>query len=233
MRTFFRIGAVTSLTVWMTMGCGNVTATSGGGGSGGSAGNAGTAGTAATGGTGGTAAAGGTSGAGGSSGAGGTFTVAPCPDRTPNDGGLCAREGLHCEYGDDPRGDACRTHATCTSSRWQVTEPDSNSCPSIDHATCNKPAGSACSTPGSYCVQPEGGDCQCTTCPPTAPVCTVGITPTLYCNTNTTPGCPAGEPNLGTACTAPEGQECAYCPDDGRVCSHGIWTAGKACVRPL
>jgi hypothetical protein len=231
MRTFFGLGCVTILAVSMTAGCGNVTATPAGSGGGtGSAGTSGTTGEAGTGGTVGTAGTGGTSG---TAGAGGSSVVAPCPERAPNDGATCAREGLHCEYGDDPRGDACRTHATCTSARWQVTEPDSNSCPSIDHATCTKPAGSACTSPGSYCIQPEGPDCQCTTCAPTAPVCTVATTPTWWCNANTTPGCPAGEPNLGTACSAPEGQACAYCPDDGRVCTRGIWTAGKACIRPL
>ncbi len=154
MRTFFGIGCVTILAVWMTAGCGNVTPTPGG--SGGSGGGPGTAGTSGEAGTGGTAGAAGTGGTAGTAGAGGSsVVVAPCPDRTPNDGATCVREGLHCEYGDDPRGDACRTHATCASSRWQVTEPESNSCPSIDHGMCAKPAGSTCNSPGTL-LRPAG-----------------------------------------------------------------------------
>jgi hypothetical protein len=114
-----------------------------------------------------------------------------------------------------------------------VTAPDANNCPSIDYGACQKAAGSACTPEGSYCMQSNGAACQCSTCAPSAPVCAVGGTPMLYCNTNTTPGCPAGEPNVGTACTATEGQECAYCPDASRICSHGIWVPGNPCIRAL
>jgi hypothetical protein len=156
-----------------------------------------------------------------------------CPGNVPNDQGPCLRDGLQCEYGDDPRGDLCRIHAICSSLHWKVTKPDANSCPAISYGRCSQPAGGTCSPDGSYCVQPDGVDCQCTSCPPSAPVCTVGVAPHLYCVTNGSPGCPPAEPNVGTACNAADGTECAYCPDASRVCSKGIWTPGNPCIRPL
>jgi len=75
----------------------------------------------------------------------------------------------------------------------------------------------------AYCVY---GDlsCQCTNCSE-GPVSVCGGDMTWHCAApNTTPGCPAGIPLLGSACTA-AGLTCTYsCGAGGaRVCKQGAW----------
>ncbi len=196
---------------------------SGRGGSTGVAGTTGVAGSGSAGRGGSTGVAGSGSGQAGSAGPGGTGGQAPapaCPFKVPADGGTCLREGIICEYGDDPRGDKCRTILTCSDSHWKVTnKPD---CPDIQYPACGTRPGEVCSPAGSYCLQSDGAACNCTTCPGNG-ICLPGTKPTLYCTMPSSQGCPAGEPNMGTSCDI-EKLECMYCPDTSRVCYKGIWT---------
>ncbi len=215
------------LTTAVTAGCGSISSTSdggaGSGGAGATGGHAGSGGARADGGA-------GTGGSGQTDGGNrdGSTTNPVCPKVEPAGGTACPNNGLTCEYGTDPRGDLCRDQATCSSGHWTVSVPDPAGCPSIGVTTCQGTSGSTCSGDGTYCTQSNGVDCECTSCPPTAPVCIVGTAPTLACRTNTTSGCPAAEPNLGTSCGM-EGLICSYCPDVSRVCMAGLWTKGSPC----
>ena len=149
--------------------------------------------------------------------------ASPCPpDLSQIDTWPCS-EGLTCEYGNDPR-PACRSAATCTGGVWTKTSPR---CVSLPFVTCPATragaAGRICPTMDAYCVY---GDlsCQCTNCSE-GPVSVCGGDMTWHCAApNTTPGCPAGIPLLGSACTA-AGLTCTYsCGAGGaRVCRQGAW----------
>jgi hypothetical protein len=218
---------------------------SGGGGAGGSAtGGAGGGGTGgATGGSGGSAtggAGGATGGGGGSGGAGGSGTggaggaSAACPASPPG-GGACPREGLVCQYGDDPRGDQCRARFECKGGMWNPLlsgcppVPTAEMCPGSREAAEGQP----CKPDGAFC---KYGDlqCLCTACPPSRPVCGPSAQPVWTCTSpQTMPGCPNAEPNLGTACTT-EGATCSYqCNHMTRICQGGIWTGKQGFGCPI
>lgn len=151
--------------------------------------------------------------------------VGPCPTSAPTTGAACSPNGLTCEYGDDP---ACLTRADCASGSWIVGQPKCSptdpSCP----ATRESAAGKACSTQGARCNY-AGLGCTCTNCTKYPVVQCSG--PLLWdCDApNTTPGCPAARPNLGSACSK-EGLFCDYgCePNVSRKCSGGGWTAASS-----
>jgi hypothetical protein len=182
--------------------------------------------------------AGGAAGSGlaGSSGFGGA-TVSPCPAQPPADGASCSHEGLACSWGDDVRGDDCRTGASCTSSHWQVTVPSTAECPPFsDSGACPSDTSGAC-TENTTCAMANGIQCRCVSCRPNAAICPVGP-PAWYCPMpETVAGCPpTTEPNFGIACTA-EGAVCTYfsfmCGQRERICSHGIWTPGQVIGCPV
>src|SRR4051812_13110602 len=109
MRSAIRCLGILALTTTV-LGCGSITplgVDGGGGASGGSGGGA-----AGRGG------GGSPGGAGGSGGGGGGGSPDRCPSSAPTMGNACAPEGLSCEYGNDPRGDNCRTQAACSSGHW-------------------------------------------------------------------------------------------------------------------
>jgi hypothetical protein len=54
-----------------------------------------------------------------------------CPSTPPAAGMSCADDGQICGWGDDVRGDMCRTKASCTSGLWQVTSPNAQACPPL------------------------------------------------------------------------------------------------------
>jgi hypothetical protein len=170
------------------------------------------------------------SGPGGPGGSGGSSSGNPsCPPKVPADGGSCAFEGLYCEYGNDPRGDACRTVLACSSSHWKiVNKPD---CAAIDYQPCSARSGEVCDPAGSYCYQGDGAACSCVTCAGNT-ICLPGTKAHLSCTAPSAPGCPAGEPNMGTPCDTDK-LECQYCPDAVRVCYRGIWTPGKQTACPV
>jgi hypothetical protein len=176
----------------------------------------------------------GSAGAGGNGGAGtagGGATVSPCPGQPPIDGTDCTHEGLSCGWGDDPRGDRCRTQATCSSTQWHVTSPNTTFCTPLQAVgACPTDTVSAPCTMDTTCAKSDGNPCRCTNCAPTSELCGA-TTPSWNCPPPvTTAGCPAAEPNFGTPC-ASEGVECAYfwldCGHPDRVCSHGVWTPGQ------
>jgi hypothetical protein len=224
----FGIAALGLAALTCAAGCGSITALNpdGSGGGGGSTGMAGSGG--ASGGT----AGGGSGGTGGGVADGGSDAPAmmvPCPPRVPTNGAVCAREGLACEYGEDPRGDSCRIKAVCTSNHWVVTPPEAASCPPIQNAgMCTQAPGAACTTTGAYCSRGDGSSCQCTNCAPNAPLCNPSTAYTWICPAaSTVKGCPTAQPNFGTACDV-EGATCNYlCTDPQRICSHGVWEPGQ------
>jgi hypothetical protein len=55
----------------------------------------------------------------------------PCPSTPPAAGTSCADEGQTCGWGDDVRGDPCRTIASCTRGLWQVSTPNAQACPPL------------------------------------------------------------------------------------------------------
>ena len=173
-------------------------------------------------------------GAGGSSGGGGmggtAGHVSPCPAEPPQDGAACSQEGLTCGWGDDVRGDSCRTLGACSAGRWKVTLPNTTFCTPLQAiGACPTDLTGAC-TLDTTCVKSDGNACRCTSCRPTAPLCGAGP-PSWYCPQPVTiAGCPPTPPNFGEACGV-EGVECAYfdfeCGVPDRVCTHGIWTPGQ------
>lgn len=159
---------------------------------------------------------------------GGGMSNYVCPEEQPLDGETCGQEGVICEYGDDVRGEACRTQATCASSLWQVVTPTASTCPQLqDTGACPLIMSQVCNL-NTTCTKDDGNVCRCTNCPPTAPICVE--TPAWYCPAPvTTAGCPRTPPNLGTTCST-KGSECGYfqeCGQPDKVCSHGIWTPGQ------
>lgn len=153
----------------------------------------------------------------------------PCGANVPENNSSCNREGLVCQYGNDPR-EGCRTTATCNGGMWQLAFPR---CPSIVPpamcpATREAAQGMACSPMSAVCAY-DGLFCQCTNCRSFPVERCDG--PTLWrCNApNVAPNCPAVQPNLGSVCSS-EGMRCgydceAYGVNGGRVCTGGVWTA--------
>jgi hypothetical protein len=176
---------------------------------------------------------GGGGGGGGHAGAtgGAPGHASPCPGVPPQDGAACSNDGLRCGWGDDPRGEICRTVAICASGAWQVAPPSATSCPPLQPVgACPADLGAAC-TMDTTCTKPDGSACRCTDCRPTAPLCGPADMPTWYCpRSPTTAGCPPTPPNFGTPC-AVEGLDCNYfffeCSTPDRVCSQGIWVPSK------
>lgn len=157
----------------------------------------------------------------------------PCGTSPPADGASCTREGLVCEYGDDPRR-ACRTTATCTGGSFDVAAggcppPPEDTCP----ATREAAAGQPCAVIGAFCTYGELS-CGCTDCPRGAPVCG-GSDPAWDCDVpNADPACPDAMPSQGGACS-PNGQRCVYqCGAGGaRTCMDGVWYASDGDECPI
>jgi hypothetical protein len=158
-----------------------------------------------------------------------------CPSTPPAAGMACADDGQICGWGDDVRGDMCRTRASCTSGLWQVTSPNAQACPPLQ-AIGMCPAGSiGTCTISQICTREDGLFCRCTNCPPTEGLCPAGES-TWYCPpAPSAPGCPVSEPNFGTGCET-EGAICQYflyaCGQPARVCSGGQWVPGEVLPCP-
>ncbi len=160
-------------------------------------------------------------------------TAGPCGSAVPADGAPCAREGLVCEYGSDPRRE-CRTTATCTGGAFRVAvpgcpPPPSETCPATREAAARQP----CTNLGAVCAY---GDlaCHCTDCPRGAPLCGPG-SPVWDCDVpNPDPACPPAMPALGAGCPT-EGQTCVYqCGDaGGRACTGGVWVTERGGECPI
>lgn len=157
---------------------------------------------------------------------------APCGTTVPADGAPCAREGLVCEYGTDPRRN-CRTTATCTAGRFSLAvagcpPPATDVCP----ATREMAAGQGCGVRDAYCTYGELA-CHCTDCPRNAPICGPMSVLRWDCDVpSTLPNCPIAMPPQGAPC-GPEGTVCRYScgPSNGRTCMGGVWvlSAGTEC----
>lgn len=173
---------------------------------------------------------------GGTTGAAGTLGSSPCPSAAPPDGSPCSQDALTCGWGDDVRGDTCRTAGVCFGQRWQITQPNATTCPPLqDVGTCPADVGAAC-VQDTTCTNAGGGGCRCTNCRPTSPTCGLGP-PSWYCPTpQGRAGCPADQPNFGAPCTS-EGVSCSYlllaCGQPDRVCSGGIWVPGTITQCPV
>ncbi len=148
----------------------------------------------------------------------------PCPATIPAEGSPCAREGLVCGYGDDPRVQ-CHPRATCTNGAWTWQRTN---CPGLPPTSCPPTramaSGQQCTPRDAFCGY-EGIPCRCTNCV-FYPIERCDGPLTWHCEApNTTPGCPAAIPNLGTTCTA-EGLQCGYGCEPGmaRTCRSGVWT---------
>jgi hypothetical protein len=170
--------------------------------------------------------------------------AAPCPSSCPTSSTACAAEGARCEYGDDPRGPACRVTAVCQNGGWETTPLDVSNCEPLSVATdCPSsaaPAGQACGVEHSWCALPaEGTACLCTTCAWSRGTffgpCPAG-TPQWRCLARP-PGidarCPAWQPTLGTTCTTD--LSCLYqCGAGGlRICRNGVWIGSDGGLCPV
>ena len=186
---------------------------------------------AAAGGTSGEGGPGGTSATGGNKGGGAGSTSGPCPGQVPVSMGSCTKEGLNCEYGDDPD-PWCHTYAFCQQGKWLVN-PVSLDCPSTFATVCPTSQDAArdvaCSQKNSWCSWGPGIECQCTDCRPgpIQPYCTGN--PTWHCPQNST-DCPIAIPRAGSPCsTAAAGSYCEYaCEFGARRCVDGYWTEDVA-----
>lgn len=158
----------------------------------------------------------------------------PCPGAIPDADTACDREGLQCEYGDDPRAQ-CRNIATCDDDLWRI---DERFCDPLPDTMCpmtrDDASGMDCDAMEAYCAY---GDlvCRCTNCTVGGPVEMCGGDPTWKCDVpNTDSDCPAGKPRLGTGCDA-DGKLCEYeCGSGGaRVCRSGVWNNAEGGPCPM
>jgi hypothetical protein len=179
----------------------------------------------------------GSAGVGGGSGGAAGGQAMLCPTQPPADGSPCPRVGLACGWGDDVRGDMCRTQGDCEGGSWRITPPSAPSCPPLKPiGACPADLAAACAM-DTTCGNADGTTCRCTNCRPTAPLCNVASPPAWYCpKPPPTTGCPVSQPNFGQACTV-QGVECNYfafeCGVPNRVCDGGIWTKGQTTGCPL
>lgn len=158
----------------------------------------------------------------------------PCPATMPADGASCAREGLVCEYGSDPRV-SCRTTATCTGGAFRLAvagcpPPPVDTCP----PTRADAAGQTCAVMDAYCTY---GDlfCHCTDCPRGAPLCGPMTMLRWDCDVpNADPQCPEAMPARGSVC-AVEGKRCVYScgPGNARTCTAGVWVESNGDSCPI
>lgn len=149
----------------------------------------------------------------------------PCPASLPASGSACAKDGLECQYGSDPRSE-CRTLATCQGKSWQLTDAPTT-CTGAPTCPASQPSGS-CAPPGMICGY---GDVSCVcSC---GPLCGPGSTGNWACLA-VTPGCPATPANAGTTC-ATSGLSCRYqCgPGGARACAAGLWTTADGGPCPI
>jgi hypothetical protein len=164
----------------------------------------------------------------------GACVTPACPTDISQIAAWPCTEGLTCEYGTDPR-PSCRPSATCTNGAWTTLLPPCGQLPVVTcPATRDAAAGQTCPTSGAYCVYSDLS-CLCTSCPTTPPVGVCTSTPTWHCATpNTTAGCPAGIPLLGSACTS-DGLTCTYsCGAGGaRACKKNAWYTANGGACPL
>ncbi len=151
--------------------------------------------------------------------------------------GACSREGLVCEFGDDPSS-ACNKLKICTNGQLQVLTVADSLCPTVNAgvaAACpgyqvnpSVPEGGTVCAAGTTCDYPQGR-CQCTA---TAP----SFQPTWHC---VDPGaaCTATRPRLGQPCTQLD-QVCGYeacgvSPSFGvETCDAGEWVAAPPILCP-
>lgn len=155
-------------------------------------------------------------------------SAGPCPASVPQPG-PCAREGLVCQYGSDPR-EACRPSSTCRAGRWEVNLPPC--APITDPAMCpasrEGAANAACDTMGAVCNY-GGLACTCTNCVSFPIERCLGPLRWRCAAPNMQANCPAVQPNLGQPCS-PDQHRCEYdCEqtgaNGGRLCMNGVWTA--------
>lgn len=132
--------------------------------------------------------------------------VPGCPSAEPQAGSSCTKEGLECEYGNDPRW-SCNAVARCESGSWAIALTDTMWCPTPATNPPECPAtfggGGTCTATGTPCHYAQGW-CACLDLggPPMPDASTM---PTWQCSTGTTSqGCPATRPRIGTACTQPD-----------------------------
>lgn len=146
-------------------------------------------------------------------------TPAPdCPTAQPQDGSSCTKEGIACEYGDDPRY-TCNWVASCTQGRWSVSTTNSAWCPTPQPNPASCPAthdlavqGGDCTDIGVPCEYPEGW-CSCIDVGGPPMPDGGGPQAMWMCQSSAqfTQGCPSTRPRLGTACAQADVQ-CSYSP---------------------
>lgn len=150
--------------------------------------------------------------------------IPACPSSVPSEGSSCAREGVVCEFGDDPRVQ-CRTFATCSGSRWSIATATCDPLPATACPASREAAdGQACNVEGAFCAY-AGLACECTNCI-RYPIGRCDGPRTWHCAApSTATPCPAARPRAGTVC-ATEGLSCDYgCePARARRCVGGLWT---------
>jgi len=153
-----------------------------------------------------------------------TLPPSPCPETLPADSASCDRNGLVCEYGDDPRRE-CHDYATCTDGSWVVEEAKCDPLPSADCPPTRGDAnGMMCDVDGAVCEYDDGLTCTCTNCVE-HPVPTCGGPLTWDCDEpNLMADCPASYPRLGDSCGGPGG---------AAECTDGVWTEADGTPCPI
>ena len=140
-----------------------------------------------------------------------------CPSSAPDQGGSCAKEGIECEYGSDPR-TVCNQIATCSSGAWDFAFGGGGDCPTPPQNPSECPAtltqaqkGGACSDEGTICNYSTSSATQFCACgSPGGPIMIDGgPNDTWQCAFTSNSGCPAVRPRLGTACAVSD-QNCNY-----------------------
>ena len=152
-----------------------------------------------------------------------------CPSTVPANNSACSKNGLWCEWGNDPNM-SCNTTAQCANGSWIVMEgadcltpPNPSSCPAT---FASVPAGELCGNLVGTTCQYEKGMCGCAV-PSGGPYPEdAAAVARWYCDSPAA-GCPMPRPKLGTSCNS-EGLQCDYSPctlptGASLVCQGGAW----------
>jgi hypothetical protein len=141
-------------------------------------------------------------------------TGVSCPVVAPNDGSVCPKVGLQCEYGTSPDL-ACNQLATCQTTGWvyqAATKCPVSTCPLTYEAIT---PGGACTPADATCAYPHG-TCVCSSGSGLIRIVDGSIAVDWACFPATM-SCRSPRPRIGDPCN-----------DDKRTCDYGACGGGIA-----
>ncbi len=140
-----------------------------------------------------------------------------CPTTAPDINSTCTKNGIQCEYGNDPRW-ICNNVAVCSGGHWDYADTGDQNCPtptpSTNSAACPATFGqgqTSCTATGTVCNYSTSSATQFCVCDYLGgPIQEDGgMTAYWYCGSGEATGCPASRPHIGAACSQPH-LDCNY-----------------------